>query len=83
MSYYVEVEIDVYDDDKYVDAVGPFTSRERAEKVAESIRRRLESRNSERLMTERYGYGGSDFAIMVRRFRTPGEAIKSILEGDS
>lgn len=82
MSYYVEVEIIIYDDDKYVDAVGPFNSEDRAEKVAESIRRRLGSRNSVRIMTERYGYGGSNFTVMVRRFRTQGEAIKGILEDE-
>lgn len=78
MSYYVEIEIHVYDQGQQTTGVGPFRSQAKAEDTAEGIEHSLRGVKAKAALDEMYGEDGYSVTVLALRLRKPSEAVAEI-----
>lgn len=83
MSYYVEIELDIYEHGPTTTGVGHYLSLEKAQIAAENIETRLRRGTAKVALDEMYGEDGYALTVLAVRLRTPSEAINELTEGDS
>lgn len=81
MSYYVEIELDVYDSGPVTTGVGHYLNLEKAQTAAANIELRLRRGSAKTALDERYGEQGYGLTVIALRLRTPSEAIDELIDG--
>jgi hypothetical protein len=81
MSYYVEIELDIYDHGPTTMGVGSYRSYEKANATAKNIDARLRRGKAKEDLDEIYGDDGYSLTVLALRLRTPSQAIAELTRG--
>ena len=79
MSYYVEIEVHVYDQGPMTTGVGHYLSQDKARTTAANIDARLRRGTAKAALDEKFGEFGYSVSVVALRLRTPAEAIKELI----
>ena len=83
MQFYIDVTLDIYDNDTYTYAVGPYPSTEAAGEDVTLIRERLTTGGAKQVLDTKYGVTGYSVSVVVMRLRNVDQVIEDVLEGDA
>lgn len=79
MSYYVEIELHVYEHGPQTTGCGPYRSHAKAEAVAAKIETRLRRGAAKAALDAAYGEDGYSLTVLALRLRTSMEAIAEVM----